>query len=730
MKKIHPLLPTVILLLLALALQRTGLAQAGSRKPKGPTHLHLRVLAKAYEDSTVIRWAPENAIAWSLGKDSGYRIARIDYSDPQHPVSTLLSATPFKPMSLDQMKAQLSPNDKYAAIAAQALYGNDFRMTKAEPVGFAKKIKQGHDAMNFRYSFALQAADFSTPVAAALALRWVDKDVKKGGRYIYVITLNGGNKNYVLDSAATYLVNTKEKSSPAPEGLQTIGFDRQVELHWNRRQPGNFSAYYIERSDDEGKTFHVLNKLPYYTPDQAPAASVPGNAAAKKDSNLLKVVSLLRDHQVYIDSIPQDYHKYYYRIRGINAFAEWSPYCASAVAEGRDLTPPAPPVIDSAKNRTGSNIDISWTQRKSTPDLAGYYISRGSSVQGPFTPITRTMLSGSSRHYTDSTALPHLPNYYVVIAVDTAKNVAASAAFAGYLTDSLPPAAPGSLTGTIDSTGIVHLQWAANRESDLKGYKVYYAYGPKDQFSQVTSGKLTDTCFTDTISQRSLNRKIWYKVVAFDNSNNHSLYSAPAALNKKIVIPPSAPVAGAIVVKGNRVTIEWIESRSEGAAGYDILRKGPGTDSNWRRIARQAEDRSRPSFSFADTSIVANTDYYYAAETIDSTGCRSARSFAVHVRSNAVESVPSPGNLQATLDNKRHRVQLSWQYKDEGDYFFVVYRSVNNGTLDAWNSFDKNTLSGEDAQVASGTYRYAIKIVYRDRPASSPVSKPVQLLVQ
>ena len=337
------------------------------------------------------------------------------------------------------------------------------------------------------------------------------------------------------------------------------------------------------------------------------------------------------------------------------------------------------------------------------------------------------MLPRNTTTFTDTAAIPHLPNYYVVIAVDTAKNVSASAAYPGYLTDTIPPAAPIAVAGTIDSNGVVYLHWAAGKEPDLKGYKVYYAYNPKNEFSQVTHTTLTDTSFTDTISQKSLNRRIWYKVVAVDRSNNHSAYSAPAALKKVVVVPPSAPVAGAIVIKRHSVTIEWIESRSEGAAGYEIFRKQAA---DWTPIARLHQDWSVHSLHFTDTSIAANTDYYYAAETIDSTGSRSGRSFAVHVRSNAADSLSSLTSLQAKLDSRQHHVRLSWQYKDTGDYFFVVYRSVNNGTLDAWQSFDKTTQSGEDAQVSSGAYSYAIKVVHRDRAAASAISKPIQVLIQ
>jgi len=718
-------------------------------------HLHVRVLARAYEDSIVIRWAPTDPVAWTLGKDSGYRITRIDYTDPQHPVSTMLSTTPFRPLTHDQMMATLDRNNKYAAVAAQALYGNDFQMTKDAPIGFAKKIKQGHDALNFRYSFALQAADFSAPVASAIALRWVDKTVKKGVNYIYIVTVDGSDKNYVVDSAATFLSNNKAASNPAPDGLQGFSFDRQIELHWNRRQVGNFSAYYVERSDDQGKTWQMLTKLPYSTTDQVPAVksapakgtagnttpgkapagnATPGQAPTKKDSALRKVASVLRDHQIFMDSIPLDYHDYYYRVRGIDAFAELSPWSTTVILQGRDLTPPAPPVINSAKNPAGSQIDITWTQRTTSPDLAGYYISRSNSVKGPFYPLTKKLLPKTTTSFTDSAALPQLPNYYVVIAVDTAKNVAASSAYPGYLTDTIPPAAPVRIAGSIDSAGIVHLHWAANREADLKGYKVYYAYGPGDQFAQLTTYALTDTTFTDTISMKSLNRRVWYEVVAVDKTNNHSAYSAPVAIKKLVVIPPTAPVAGAIATKGHSVSIEWIESRSEGAAGYEIFRSatppGRSADSTWTLIAHLHQDWSTHSLHFTDSSIATNTDYYYTAETIDSTGSRSARSFQVHVRSNVTDSLPLLNSLQAKLDSKQQHVRLSWQYKDTGDYFFVIYRSVNNGSLDAWQSFDKTIQNGEDDQVASGAYSYAIKVVHRDRTATSALSKPIQVVIQ
>jgi hypothetical protein len=95
------------------------------------------------------------------------------------------------------------------------------------------------------------------------------------------------------------------------------------------------------------------------------------------------------------------------------------------------------------------------------------------------------------------------------------------------------------------------------------------------------------------------------------------------------------------------------------------------------------------------------------------------------VRNNEVDTLPAVNNLTARLNNARHNIQLTWQYQDTGDYFFVVYRSVNSGTLDAWRSFDSATQSGTDSPVKTGNYSYAIKVVHRDKPGTSALSKPI-----
>jgi uncharacterized protein len=678
------------------------------------------IIAKAYGDSIVLRWAPGDPVTWSRNNAAGWRLTRIDVSLPGHPVRTDLGL--IQPMPEQQLLAGLdttAEKTKYLTIAWKMLYGRQYSTIRSTPKSFVQEVKGQHGAFVLRYSLAMMAADYYPPAADALGLRFVDRKVIPGGKYAYMITAMGGGDKGRYDSISVFVVNEKLRLEPVPAGLEVYGYDRKIEIRWQRRQQGNFSGYIVERSDDGGRVWRALTRTPYNS------TYIPPTGDRKRDSVLGQGRNnVLRDQQLYDDSIPENYKAYSYRLRAINAFGEWSPYTEPVVIRGRDLTPPGAPVIDSARNIGGRQIKVSWTQRKTSGDLAGYFVNRGVTAKGPFHLLTPVMLDRHVTSFTDTAAVEHEGNFYVVLAVDTARNVSASSPSYAYLVDSVPPAPPVGLTGQVDSTGIVRLRWTANQEPDLLGYQVYFSYDSNYRFSQVTKRVIPDAFFTDTIAMNALDRKVYYKIVALDKNDNHSAFSPAAELRKPVLIPPTAPVAGKIAVSGKQVDIEWVQSRGEGVAGYTIYRKG--ADSQWVRAGAVAQDWGRQSVHFVD-SIHYNADYYYSAETFDTSGLHSARSFAVHVRSRGADTVDAPTGLQAQWDGARHSVALSWSYLGTGDYFFVVYRGVAGGAMQAWHSFEKGVSAGRDAEVKKGSYRYAVAVVRRDRQGASAQGPAVQV---
>src|SRR5580693_1368621 len=91
--------------------QRKHATAAAAKQPGPPVyHAAIKVLARAYGDSIVVRWAPDKAWAWTALNAAGYVVERIEWSAPGMP-HTRLTAQPLKPMPLDQMKASFAVND-------------------------------------------------------------------------------------------------------------------------------------------------------------------------------------------------------------------------------------------------------------------------------------------------------------------------------------------------------------------------------------------------------------------------------------------------------------------------------------------------------------------------------------------------------------------------------------------------------------------------------------------
>ena len=157
------------------------------------TH-QVKAKACAYQDSIVVRWAPNNALLWELGNQYGYHIHKYlilkkgkVLSEPRY---LKLDSGLFKPKPLEVWE-ELALNKEgeianyNAFIAAQSLYGEEFEITG--PAGSPVQIAAESNKQDLRFSFALLAADYSAPVAKASGLRFVDYDVNPNEKYQYVV---------------------------------------------------------------------------------------------------------------------------------------------------------------------------------------------------------------------------------------------------------------------------------------------------------------------------------------------------------------------------------------------------------------------------------------------------------------------------------------------------------------------------------------------------------------
>jgi hypothetical protein len=708
----------------ALLLPGLSYCQKGGKKPASAPatglpavdfHAQIRILAESCGDSIILRWGPTDAQAWSILNRSGYLVERIDISQPNHPVRSVITPQPLKPWTLDHFKAVFGPNNKYAAIAAQCFYGKNFNsnLRQGQP-----GIRDKANVWKNRYAFAMQVADFDGEVAKAEGVRLTDTKVVKGGVYIYRVYTAQPPVHGKIDTGNTLIQNQGRGLPARPRLGEIIALDRIAELHWPRNGDERYSGFLIERSED-GTHFRSLTDLPYL-------ASLPDTNMAKKDSAHAHLAALLKANELYIDSLPLNYHKYYYRIRGVNAFAEWSGWSDTVTTSGRDLTPPSPPVVQTPRFTKGNTLVVRWKKPVREPDFKGYVVSRShNAAAGPYTALNNVVLPPSATEFTDTGAFAHGQNFYMVVALDTAGNMGTSLPAMGLVPDNTPPGTPQGLRGFIDRKGLVHLSWRTNPEEDVKGYKVYFANAANHVFSQITIHPTPDTTFTDSITLHTLTKSIWYKVVAVDWNNNHSPYSPAVSLKKPDLVPPVAPLAEKVYVDTAGVQIDWIQSSSEDVVRYLIFRKeakGP-----WVVLASRRHDSSKIRFHFTDTSVKPFVAYSYTAEAIDDDSLHSGRSRAVDASVKTIPDLPALRTLTAEYDSKGRQVRLRWQYANTGNYFFVLYKGTT--TLSRYRSLgaDKTEYIDNDLPAGGSGVAYAIQVMFRDKRGQTRVSDKVSV---
>ncbi len=678
-------------------------------------HSAIKVIAKAYDDSVVLRWAPTRPWAWSKLNYIGYKIERIDINEKDNAKKELLTPIPLKPYSLEKFKASFKPEHHNAAIAAQCLYGKNFD-TNLRPGQSA--IEDKASVSDARYAYTLMVSDFDANVGVATALRFTDKTAKKGNRYIYRVMPAGPATQGTIDTGTVLIINTKTAVSNKPAITEGLAFDQLSELHWNRAGNETWSGYFIERSED-GNTFTALNELPFIS-------SAPDSTLFTKDTVNAKPNTLLLAQHIYIDSLPQNYKNYTYRIRGINAFAELSDYSNTVNLAGRDMTPPSAVNILNPQYISGTKIKVIWKKDLIEKDCRGYFITRAHNINGPYETLNQQPLPPTASEFIDNNAFAHGGSYYIVVTADTANNIASSSPAMGLVPDNTPPASPTGLKGTIGRNGIVELHWTASKEEDLKGYKVYFANAADHVFTQITTEPDSLNSFTDSINLKTLTKDIWYRIAAVDYNNNHSEFSAPVKLRKPDIVPPTAPMATNILVKRNAVDMDWIQSSSTDAANYIVYRQPAGGERGI--IARVKHNPSVSSFHYTDTTMKANLSYTYTAEAVDEDSLHSPPSIPVEITVRVNPERQAITSLKAVYEDKSGIIKLSWQYSSEGDYFFIIYRAMGEDALQKWRSVAKDANVFSDINTVSGKkYRYAIQAVHKDGRGNTRVSAVVEV---
>lgn len=659
----------------------------------------LIVKMKNTGDSVLLRWQPSNEMLWRVANQVGYRVERYTVSNDT--TAWVKVVFTLRPWTIEDWKTK-QPRDTMGAVMATLAFGK--RTGKAPNADLGDMLQLKYENENTFFLSMLMASHYPRQ-AEKMALRFTDKTIQSGKKYLYKIYAPTLSKKLISDTTMVFLDTQQIDETPTmPQIIKEEG-DHLVRLKLNKKFcDSRFVGYYYERSED-GTKFKRLNQRPFF----------------QVFSNLPKEDN---DFITYSDSLPQNYKKYYYRAIGITYFGELSVPTASVTVQGKDIIAPSEVVNLKAINTQGTEVKISWQKKVIEPDLKGYLVGRSDVLGGTYIPLTEKPLPNGTYSFIDRMANSNGTNYYVVSAIDTAGNAAISLPAYVVMKDEAAPAQPTGLKGNIDSTGIVRVEWVKNTEPDLLGYMVYKANAADHVFTPITPDFLADEYFADSITLRTLSKKVYYRVVAFDKSRRASAYSEILELKKPDRVPPVSPVFNDFSVSDSTATLRWVPSSSEDVKTQILYRKEDLRDPEWREVASLAPTQNQ----YIDKTVLPRRWYNYTLIAIDDATLSSERSFPLRLRPYDSGIRKGVQNLTATLTPTK-QIQLKWSPLRNTSGRVLIYRRINQNSLVLIKNAADNEAVFLDNAPQNGTYQYALKTIYADG-GESPLSKLVQLTKQ
>lgn len=658
----------------------------------------IRVLADGRDDSVVLRWAPTTPYLWQMANKYGYTIERYTIKENGQRVPSsaqkvkVLTTTPLKPVSQAAFLA-LEEVDDRTAIVGEAIYGQEFKLeaTAAGGAGIIQKTQE----MQSRFSFALLMCDLSPVAAKAAALSFVDHDVKDSNRYIYRIKLAQQVPNLTYDPGVVLTDGNERFKVNNINDLTAEFSDQTAMLRWSTfLHSGVYSAYIVEKSED-GIGFKNLSEDPLV------------NISQKEND----------EYAYFVDSLKDNANRTYYRIRGISPFGETGPPSNIISGKGKDematLT-----IVDSAVSLNNEKVKLSWhLDNPRNQQVKGFWIMKADKDEGPYKELNKTMLPPDIFTYVDS--FPGRSNYYRVKTMIGTDDISLSYSRLALLVDSIAPAIPTAIAGTIDSVGIVRIKWQDNKEEDFLGYRVFRSNSLREEFTEVTHNILAKPTFKDTVSLNTLTSKVYYKVISIDNNFNASQYSLAFELKRPDTIAPAKPLFGQIRRVDTTIRLSWAPGIGSDLAKHVLYRLDKTANAKVKLAEWPAADtQSR----FIDQSgLVNGAEYNYLLEAHDSTGNIS---FAISRDISYETGIRKPiDNVTAKAEREKRLISINWKYAEKNIKKIVVYRNKQGEPPMIYETLAANPGSFEDKNLyVNNTYVYRIQAVF-DGGAKSPISK-------
>jgi fibronectin type 3 domain-containing protein len=679
------------LILFFIGLLCTGSAAVAQRGKQPASQIKMIARPDSSGHSIRLRWAATSAALWKLTNQYGFILERYtvlrDKKMLDNPERKVLGSGsgPIKSKPLNDWEVT-AKKDQYAAVLAQALYGKDFQVGGGDSKGISRIISQSQETEQ-RFSFSLFAADMSFDASLLAGWAWVDNDVRPNEKYLYRLTTAVPANLAKPDTTGVFVGAENYEPLPAVQEINAQFGNQVVMLTWDySRVSAYYTSYFVEKSEDNGKTFRRLSDVPVSNL----------NENEKHPSKRMYLTDTLRSNNT----------TYQYRVRGINPFGETGPPSEVIKGQGANFLPFVPG-IESAYVDDNGVLQMQWAfDEKANALIKGFRVNRADDAAGPYTvwvdSIAATKRSLQLKKAIDGSG------YFTITALAKEGEGRTSFPVLVQPVDSLAPAIPAGLKATIDSNGVVTLTWNKNTEKDLMGYKIFRAMKKEEEPVPLVDSVWYGTKFRDKLSLKLLNKKVYYAVTALDNRFNQSNLSALVEVKKPDIIPPSAAVITKYHVAGNQVTVNWINSPDEDIAAHVLYRKA-ATDSSYITLQRFAA-KTRNSYTDTIQQGAGKYSYYIGAQS-EGGLMTASEPLSVTISAAAVGSLQLT-RLYAYPQPDKRRIEVVWDDQLKQVSAYQVYKSSGNGAMSLFQTLPAGQKGLYDTEVQPNTaYQYAVMAV-------------------
>ncbi|MFI6244721.1 PA14 domain-containing protein [Streptomyces sp. NPDC051016] len=259
--------------------------------------------------------------------------------------------------------------------------------------------------------------------------------------------------------------------------------------------------------------------------------------------------------------------------------------------------------------------------------------------------------------------------------------------------DKVRPLAPTGVSAVYQPDGEgtnTLVTWAANKEMDLAGYRLYRRLEGSGSWTQVASAAAgTRRAWDET---PPTGQSYYYEVRAYDKAGNRSAGSEDQLVVSQDMTAPAAPVLTATAVEASN-NLSW--SAPVDAVSYRVFRK-EASDTAYTKLA------DTTATGYTDTSAAYGHAYDYKVSALDA--AKNARSSNV-VRST--RTILPPQNVTATVPS--YGAVFTWTEAAGGDTAdYDVYRSTTTPVELSYDNLTDCRSRKKSTDAAGGTVRSCV----------------------